>query len=263
MHWKRAVVRTESTNFIDWTKPKLVVAPDEYDGRGGEHELARTAGGGGSDGVQLHSGPAFFYNDLYFSMLQVMDSGNTGNMPIELALSRNGFNWKRPFRHKWFIPPLENKKIFDASLIWSNATPIFLKDVFRFYYGAYGKPWNSSDGAQISGIGLAEMPRNRFAGISPIEKFGQITFKSILLNKVKAIEINGNANGGSIRAEILSDDGYRIPGYTKKDAKPLTSDSFQHLLNWNQKLINELPSAKYKIRLHLENSEIFAITLCK
>ena len=107
------------------------------------------------------------------------------------------------------------------------------------------------------------MPRNRFAGISPIEKFGQITFKSILLNKVKAIEINGNANGGSIRAEILSDDGYRIPGYTKKDAKALTSDSFQHLLNWNQKLINELPSAKYKIRLHLENSEIFAMTLCK
>ena len=261
MHWKRAVVRTESTNFINWTKPKLVMVPDEFDGSGGEQDLARTAGGGGSDGVQLHSGPAFFYNDLYFSMLQVMDSGNTGNMPIELALSRDGDNWKRPFRNKWFIPPLDNKEIFDASLIWSNATPIFLKDVFRFYYGAYGKPWNSSDGAQISGIGLAEMPRNRFGGIEPIERFGQITLRSIELNKVKGIEINGDATNGSIRPEILSDDGYRIPGYTKNDVKPLQTDSLKHQVKWNQKKIRDLPSGQYKLRLHLENAEIFAITI--
>ena len=261
MHWKRAVVRTESTNFINWTKPKLVMVPDEFDGSGGEQDLARTAGGGGSDGVQLHSGPAFFYNDLYFSMLQVMDSGNTGNMPIELALSRDGDNWKRPFRNKWFIPPLDNKEIFDASLIWSNATPIFLKDVFRFYYGAYGKPWNSSDGAQISGIGLAEMPRNRFGGIEPIERFGQITLRSIELNKVKGIEINGDATNGSIRPEILSDDGYRIPGYKKNDVKPLQTDSLKHQVKWNQKKIRDLPSGQYKLRLHLENAEIFAITI--
>ncbi len=263
MHWKRAVVRTESTNFIEWTKPRLVMAPDEFDGKGGEQELARTAGGGGSDGVQLHSGPAFFYNDLYFSMLQVMDSGNSGNMPIELALSRDGYNWKRPFRNKWFIAPLDNKEIFDASLIWSNATPIYLKDTFRFYYGAYGKPWNSSDSRQISGIGLAEMPRNRFAAITPIEKFGQITLKSIHFNKIKSIEINGDAENGSIRTEVLTDDGYRISGYTKNDAIPLNSDSFRHEVKWKKKSTGDLPAGNYKLRLHLDNSEVFAITICK
>jgi len=91
MHWKRAVVRTESKDFIKWTKPQLVIAADEFDGKGGEHELAMTSGGGGSGGVQHHSGPAFCYNDMYFSMLQVMDAGNTGNMPIELALSHDGY----------------------------------------------------------------------------------------------------------------------------------------------------------------------------
>ena len=78
MHWKRAVVRTESKNFIDWTKPRLIIWPDEFDSINDLAETDRTAGGGGSDGVQLHSGPAFYYNDLYFSMLQVMDSGGTG-----------------------------------------------------------------------------------------------------------------------------------------------------------------------------------------
>mgnify|MGYP003325993692 FL=1 len=81
------------------------------------------------------------------------------------------------------------------------------------------------------------MPRNRFGGIEPIERFGQITLRSIELNKVKGIEINGDATNGSIRPEILSDDGYRIPGYTKNNVKPLQTDSLKHQVEWIQKKI--------------------------
>jgi hypothetical protein len=261
MHWKRAVVRTESKNFIDWTKPRLIIWPDEFDSINDLAETDRTAGGGGSDGVQLHSGPAFYYNDLYFSMLQVMDSGGTGNMPIELALSRDGYSWKRPFRNTWFIPPLENKNLFDASLIWSNATPIYSGDVFRFYYGAYGKPWNSSDNRQISGIGLAEMSRNRFAGIRPLKKFGQITLKSLALDKIKRIEVNGHAANGAIRVEVLSDSGYRIKGFTKADSIPIKTDSLRNISEWNNESISQLPKGRYRLRIHLENAEVYAVTL--
>ena len=218
-------------------------------------------GGGGSDGVQLHSGPAFYYNDLYFSMLQVMDSGGTGNMPIELALSRDGYSWKRPFRNIWFIPPLENKNLFDASLIWSNATPVYSRDMFRFYYGAYGKPWNSSDNRQISGIGFAEMPRNRFAGIRPLKKFGQITLKSLALDKIKRIEVNGHAANGSIRVEVLGDYGYRIKGFTKADSIPIKTDSLRNISEWNNESISQLPKGRYRLRIHLENAEVYAVTL--
>lgn len=263
MHWKRAVVRTESKDFINWTKPQLVMAADELDGRGGEHELAMTSGGGGSGGVQFHSGPAFCYNDMYFSMLQVMDAGNTGNMPIELTLSHDGYNWQRPFRYKFFLPPLDDKKQFDASVIWSNATPIFLEDEFRFYYGAYGSPWNSSDFYQVSGIGMATIPRDRFAGLRPIEKFGQITFKEIQLNNCQAITLNADASAGSIRAEILNADGYRVKGYSKDNAIVITGDSLRHKVEWKDTEIAALPKGMYKIRLHLENAEAFAITLKK
>ena len=261
MHWKRAVVRTESKNFIDWTKPRLIIWPDEFDSINDLAETDRTAGGGGSDGVQLHSGPAFYYNDLYFSMLQVMDSGGTGNMAIELALSRDGYSWKRPFRNIWFIPPLENKKLFDASLIWSNATPVYSRDVFRFYYGAYGKPWNSSDNRQISGIGFAEMPRNRFAGIRPLKKFGQITLKSLALDKIKRIEVNGHAANGAISVEVLGDSGYRIKGFTKADSIPIKTDSLRNISEWNNESISQLPKGRYRLRIHLENAEVYAVTL--
>ena len=62
--------------------------------------------GEGSDGVQLHSGPAFYYNDLYFSMLQVMDSGGTGNMPIELALAETDIIGKDPLEKIGLFPLL-------------------------------------------------------------------------------------------------------------------------------------------------------------
>ena len=93
------------------------------------------------------------------------------------------------------------------------------------------------------------------------ENYWQKKTKSIELNKVKGIEINGDATNGSIRPEILSDEGYRIPGYTKNDVKPLQTDSLKHQVKWNQKKIRDLPSGQYKLRLHLENAEIFAITI--
>ena len=261
MHWKRAVVRTESKDFFNWSTPRLIIWPDEFDSIEDEAETDRTAGGGGSDGVQLHSGPAFYYNDLYFSMLQVMDSGGTGNMPIELALSRDGYNWKRPFRKNWFIPPLDDKKLYDASLIWSNATPIYFKDFFRFYYGAYGKLWNSSDGSQISGIGFAEMPRNRFAGIRPRKRIGQITLKTVNLDGVKRIEVNGDASKGSIRVEVLNDSGYRINGFTKADSVPMKTDSLRNISAWKSKSISQLAKGHYRLRIHLENAEVYAVTI--
>lgn len=263
MHWKRAVVRTDSKDFIHWTKPQLVLAPDEFDGRGGEHELARTAGGGGSGGVQLHSGPAFCYNDMYFSLLQVMDPANTGDMPIELALSHDGYHWKRPFRTQFFLPPLEDKTQFDASVIWSNATPIIHAEEFWFYYGAYGHPWNSADPKQISGIGLATMPRDRFAGVRPIEKVGQITFKAMDLRACQGITLNADASDGSVRPELLNEDGYRIRGYSKDDAIVIKGDGLRHRVAWKDRDLSALPGGPYKLRFHLMNAEVFALSLQK
>jgi len=261
MHWKRAVVRTESKDFIHWTKPVLVLAPDEQDDPAGESALERDAGGGGTGRKQLHSGPAFVYNGMYFALLQVLDAAVTGNMPIELALSHDGYNWQRPFRDTMFLPALEDKTQFDASLIWSNATPVFLDDEFRFYYGAYGHPWNSNDPEQISGIGLATMPRDRFAGVRPTEHIGQITLKATDLSDVASLLVNADASQGTVRVEVLNADGYRMPGFTRDEAIPIHGDNLRHRVAWKESTLEELPPGRYKLRLHLEDAEVFAVTL--
>ncbi len=268
MHWKRAVVRTESRDFVSWSKPQLVLWPDEHDHAGESKgtrgdDLARTTGGGGSGGVQLHSGPTFYRRGRYLSLLQVMDPGETGNMPIELAVSHDGLRFERPARGKWLIPPLDDKSRFDASLIWSNATPIEVDDEIRFYYGGYGKPWNSNDSRQISGVGLATLRLDRFAGLRPIGRIGQITLRARDLSAARAIRVNADARGenASVRVEVLDENGYRLRGFTMDDAEPIRGDVLRAPARFRERSLAELPQGKYRLRVHLENAEVFSLSL--
>jgi len=264
MHWKRAVVRTESSDFIDWSKPRLMMAPDEFDDwQGDAVEVQRTSVGGGSGGRQLHSGPVFVYNNVYLSLLQVMDAGKTGRQPIELAVSRNGLDWQRPFREAPFLPTAPGDQ-FDSGRIWSNATPIILAEQVRFYYGGYRGRWNMKgpiDDHKPSAIGLATMPRDRFAGVQPMETIGQITLKAIDLSNCRNITLNADAIGGSIRVEVLNSQGYRVRGFSKEDAEPIKGDSLSHDVRWNNRTVLDLADGFYLLRLHLDQATVYALTL--
>ncbi len=271
MFWKRAVTRTESNDFIHWSTPKLVMWPDEFDAKRSLTSLAANRRKLSKErrenvkGVQLHSGPSFYYNGLYFSLLQVLDFDITGLMPTELAISRNGINWKRPFQDDYFIP-VDGDKHFDSGTIWSNATPIFQKDEIWFYYGAYIDWYVHDPGYKMersSGIGLAVMPRDRFAYLHPIDSTGQVTLKPMELNKYSRLTINADATSGVVRVEILDENGYRIKGFSKEDSNPITGDSIRHNVNWGGETISEIPEGKYLIRIFLDNAKLFAITLHK
>lgn len=60
LFWKRAIARTESSDFLTWSVPQLVISPDEFDGR------EPGAYPGTRRGVQLH-GPLSFFGTVYIS----------------------------------------------------------------------------------------------------------------------------------------------------------------------------------------------------
>ena len=251
--WRRSVVRTASKDFIQWTKPQLVFYPDEFDGE------FPGAYGGSRSGVQIHGSPTFHYKGVFFALLQVVDFEKTGEMPIELAISRDGVRWKRPFRDEPFIP-LSRGRVFDSGLITSNATPVILSEEIRFYYSAYEQTWNSYVRHNKTGIGMASLPIDRFAGIRPIYEIGQITLRPIDLDGSETVTLNGDAEHGAIRVELLDEDGYRVRGFTQQDAVEITGDSLAHEVRWQgNRALQGLTPGKYMIRIHLKNSEAFAI----
>jgi hypothetical protein len=261
--WKRSVVRTESDDFLKWSPAQFVMAPDEHDG------VRPAAYPGTRQGVQLHSAPAFLHRGVWFGLIQLADFETHGQQPIELAISRDGFAWSRPFRDTMFLP-VGAADQFDTARLWSNATPVVLDDEIRFYYGGAENPWQFGKGEYNwgskkrmpkTGIGLATLPLDRFAGLRPIEKIAQITLRPRPLAGEKNITINAAAKDGAVRVELLNAEGYRIPGFTKTDAVPITEDGLRLAVKWNTADLTKLPEGDIMIRIHLDRAEVFALTL--
>jgi hypothetical protein len=251
MHWKHAMGRTESKDFIHWSKPELILWPDEFD----------------PPWVEFHHSPAFYYNDCYFALLQILHREVRGGvMDAELAISRDGVHWQRPFRQPFFLPKADRG--FDSGSILTNATPVFLEDEFRFYYGGYAEGATGGDDITFqTGVGLATMPRDRFAGLQPIDRIAQITLKPLDLTGCRGVTLNADASVGSVRVEVLNADGRRLVGFAAEDAVPITGDGLRHPVRWAKsrtsqgKDVTDLPVGTYMLRLHLENAEVFAVTV--
>lgn len=245
--WKRAIIRTESKDFIHWSMPQLIIVPDD------------------GDSGQIHGASVFYLHGVYLATLQRLDlggfdRGGTGNMPAELALSRDGINWNRSFQDEMFLPVTGDGETFDAGCLWTSSTPIYLPEEIRFYYGAY-PGWNSDLENDSTGIGLAILPRDRFAAIEPTDAIAQVTLKSIQLRNVKRVTINADATDGDVRVELLTAEGYRVAGYTRDQSVIITGNSFRHPVNWEGKMVADLAAGRYQLRLHLKNARLFALTI--
>jgi hypothetical protein len=257
MYWKHGMGRIESQDFIHWSKPQLLLTPDEFD----------------PAYVEFHTSPVFWYNDCYLALLQILHRAQGGGViDIELAVSRDGLDWKRPFRDRFVLPRREGEH-FDSGSIFTNATPVILEDEMRFYYGAYSRGATDADNhALTSGIGLSTLPRDRFAGLRPVassaqptlprplEHVGQVTLKPIELSLYRAIEVNADASGGTIWGELLDANGLRVRGFSREDVLPIEGDALRHPLRWREREIAELPAGQYMLRLHLQRATVYAVT---
>lgn len=266
--WKHAMARVESKDFLAWSKPRIVSGPDEYD----------------PPDTEFHTSPVFFHKGVYFCLNQILSArgeaigAKADAMRIELMTSRDGLRWERRFRDQPFIA--NGQQAFSNGGIFTCSTPVHLEDSVRFYYGGYnsgaiGGGAKLTDPSQQSGVGFASIPTDRFVGIRPValsaqstlrrplKNIGQITLKPRSLAGIKSLSLNADASEGSIRVEILNEDGFRLRGFSKLDAVPLTKDSLGHTVAWKGKTLTQLPPGDYMLRLHLDNAEVFAMTLDK
>ena len=225
---------------------------------------------------KFHTSPVFFYSGVYFCPLQILDRATHGGVvDIELATSRDGLDWQRPFRKPFWLARSEGAR-FDSGSIFLSAQPVVLDDEIRFYYGAYSQGATGSDDTKLTtGIGLATLPRDRFAGLQPVprsdqptlkkplENTGQVTLKPLDLTGVKSLELNADAAGGEIRVEVFDTEGKRLRGFSREDAIPVKGDSLRHPLGWQGRSITNLPPGSYLLRLHLSNATVYALRIQK
>jgi hypothetical protein len=256
--WKHGMGRIESKDFLRWSKAQFLLGPDDLD----------------PPDAEFHTSPVFYHAGRYFCLNQILDRKAKGAIDIELMTSRDGLAWERPFRGTPFLGR-SKAGLFDSRSIFTNATPVVLDDEIRFYYGAYNQsPIGGvrAEAGQRSGVGMASIPRDRFAGVRPVprsaqatlrrplENVGQVTLKPLDLEGCKAITLNADAAEGAIRVELLTEEGYRVRGYSKDDAAALRGDSLRHKVTWKGGGIDKLAPGRYMLRLHLEGATVYAVS---
>src|SRR5262249_4975482 len=117
MFWKHAAGRTQSRDFIHWEEPQIVMTPDELD----------------PAYVEFHTTPVFYRHGCYCAAPEILNRHERGGiMDVELAISRDGLHFDRPFRKPfWLARSAEGQ--FDSGSLFTNSTPIVLENEIRFY----------------------------------------------------------------------------------------------------------------------------------
>ena len=187
--WGRQVSRIESSDFCDWSKAEVVIDCTVW-----EH--------------QPYAMPVFFHANIYIGLMAVHDQ-STDRVWTELTWSNDTKIWHRVNEGTALIEGSPRPLDYDYGCIFACATPLFLKDEIRIYYGG-------SDGLHSSWrngcLALATLRPDGFAGYQPMNphEVGIITTPPLDYHG-QAINVSADvSHNGWLKAHLINSGNVRI-----------------------------------------------------
>ncbi len=237
--WKRRIARTESKDFIHWDFPRTVLVPDEL------------------DPTRFYGMPVFYDDGVYFGLLQIYYD-KSAKIEIQLAYSRNSFDWKRLPTREVFIGN-GPKGSFDEGMIFT-APPVKVGNELWFYYSGATSSHNETGG--IRAVGLAKIKADRYIAQENVDgKEGKVLTRPFVL-KGNKININALTKNGSVQTELLTFEGEKIKGFEKENSIPFVGDSLNATVKWKGKEdISELKGKIIRIKFYLNNASIYSFKI--
>jgi hypothetical protein len=238
----RATYYCESREFFqaDWDRDAVYWQGadrlDEPEPKGGYHPAAH------SHGVQLYSRPAVAYESLIVGMHQIHRGPNNRvceqeRFPkltdLEVGFSRDGFHWHRPSRMP-FLAGTRREGDWDRAYLHST-TGVFLVLGEKLVFPYTGFSGIGPDGTRGmyhgASIGLAFLRRDGFASMDAGPSGGTLITRPITFNGAHLF-VNAKVPNGSVRAEVLDQNGQPIEPFTLANSVPLIGDSTLAPMVW-------------------------------
>ena len=182
--WGREVSRIESSDFMEWSRPEVVFGCKSWN-------------------HQPYAMPVFYHANTYIGLLAIHDQ-NSDRVWTELAWSPDTKNWRRINEGEPFIHCSEDILDYDYGCVYACATPIFLDNEIRIYYG--GSDWLHTSWRNGC-LALATIRPDGFAGYEQVnpKKIGVVT-TSIFKQTGQAIKITADVKGnGWLEANLLDE----------------------------------------------------------
>ncbi len=204
----RKVARSESSDFVHWSKPQLVLQPDEKDG----------------PNTQFYGITIDRYAGQYVGVLWMfwIESGNVGRIDFQLCHSRDGKTWIRDPGRNVFLPngPAGS---WDALDMRAACHSVILDDRVLFYYAGSAAEHGRGDELKLgkaSGmdIGVATLRRDGWVSLNAGDKPGTLVTKPFALPKGK-LHLNVDAGGGRVHVALVD-----VAGDTTVQSEEITGD---------------------------------------
>ena len=246
---------TQSTDGLEWSLPRPVLAPDEAD--------TEWDGDDPDNKTLFPAMPIARYGPMLLGFLQVLRGreiggrGFDGEMEVQLAASRDGKIWHRVGdRH----PILERggEEAWDSGLVWMGHSLVEDGEkVVAYYTGCRRTAGALQRSKWTKSIGAASWPRDRLVGLVA---HGDGTVVTTATAASGGLHVNADASRGRLTAELLDENGSPIEGFSAKECRALADkDSLDFELEWNNGPVTSLAERTVCIRLELRDAEVFSL----
>lgn len=262
----RSHALTTSHDFETWSEPELIFHADEQD-----QDLARVVIGQRLANRTLQQpvsvGEAEWATDVYNFGVSRYESRyiglaaffyHTGRVPsgrnhdgfhhIQLAASRDMKTWQRLGDRQAFIGPSPlGAGAYDTMQLLPPSFPILRGDELWFYYtGIKNRLEPPVRDRDWSAVCLATLRRDGFVSLDGDVDGGWVTTRPLTWDG-DTLYVNSDARAGTVACEVLDDTGHPLPGYSRADCTPLTTDSTRQAVTWHGS--TPLPGSAGPLRL--------------
>ena len=232
---ERVVGRTESADYLTWTKAEEVLR--------------------GDPGNQTYAMPVFRYAGVFLGLLMILRADQT--VDCELAWSRDTRKWERVCPGQPLIPRGPTGA-YDYGCIFAAGYPIVCGDDIRLYYLGNDDTHHAWRKGYFC---LAHLRLDGFAGMrtEQPDQPGAIVTKPLKLDG-SDLEVNVDASGGECAIEILDENEKPVPGFSQADAQPLRNcDGVRLRVTWKGGAdLSSLSGRTVSVRFHLRNACLYA-----
>ncbi|OAM87775.1 hypothetical protein OH491_08485 [Termitidicoccus mucosus] len=257
---KRLGAVSTSTDFKNWSKPRVVLAPDKIDDAWCVKKDQRT---------EFYAMNGFPYGNSWlgvvplFRITQILDktdrlqSRYDGPIEGQLITSRDGLEWRRMEVREPVIP---SGKEFDVSVLDVATQPLIVGDEVWMYYTGITTTHGGPTPPKELAVCLAKWRLDGFASLDAKDKEGIVVTSAFQLARKGFLEINVDASKGRLVVEVLDAKGNLLPGYAAADAKVIASDGVRHQVGWAAN--DSLPAdIGCMLRFRLTNAALYSYTI--
>ena len=219
--------------------------------------------------TQIYGHRGFAYQGMYVGMrwIHVVERSKHHSTYVELDCSRDGRVWTRVGTDQPFMAFNPNRDTWDAGKMRPVSMLEVGDELWIYYHGKptdleMGNPAFPEAGTTGNCVGLAKLPRDRFASINGGADGGILRTRPMAFTG-RALHVNADvANGGALTVAVLDDRGAPLPGYSDAECRPVQGNGIDLPVSWKTGAdLAGLAGSDVRLQFSLRNAKVFSFWL--